>query len=512
MPRARRPLGAVTAALLLLGALPALAGSFLDLERQVKEFTLDNGMHFLVLERRDVPVFSFNTYVDVGSVNEVQGITGIAHLLEHMAFKGTPLIGTKDHKAELKAMAAEDAAFAALREERLKGAQADSARLIELEKAFTAAKDAARAFVVPNEFGQIVENNGGAGLNASTSADATNYFYSFPSNRLEIWAYLEGSRMAQPVLREFYTEKEGPVMEERRMRTDNNPVGMLFEQFQNLAFMAHPYRHSTIGYMSDLENISRADCQRFYEANYVGNAMTVAVVGDVRYDEVVRLVKKHFGQVAGPVAREPLKTVEPPQKGEKRLVIEHTAQPFIFMGFHRGGINDPDDYVYDALADVLGRGRTSRMYETVVKKDKLAVMAGCGSSLPGTKYPNLFFVYGVPAKDVGPEQVEAALLAQIDKLVEDGVTEDELAGVKRRARADFVRGLRSNQGLARELTYYQAQTGDWRNLFRQVERIDAVTIDDLRRVAASLFRPANRTVAYIKTAEADKVAQGGLHD
>jgi predicted Zn-dependent peptidase len=240
--------------------------------------------------------------------------------------------------------------------------------------------------------------------------------------------------------------------------------------------------------------------------------MTVAVVGDVRYDDVVRLAKKHFGQVAGPVTREPLKTVEPEQKGEKRLVIEHTAQPFIFMGFHKGGINDPDDYVYDALADLLGQGRTSRIYETVVKKDKLAVMAGCGASLPGTKYPNLFFVYGVPAKDIEPEQVEAALLAQIDKMLEEGVADDELAGVKRRARANFVRGLRSNQGLARQLAYYQAQTGDWRNLFKQVERIDAVTVADLRRVAADLFKSTNRTIAYIKTAKADEVAQGGQQD
>jgi len=258
----------------------------LDLEAQVQEFTLDNGIHFLVLERHDVPVFTFRTYVNVGSANEVSGITGIAHILEHMAFKGTSQIGTEDYKKEKKAMAAEDAAFAALLAERKKGERADPAVIAELEKAFEEAKDSAREYVVSNEFGEIIENNGGRGMNASTNCDATRYYYSLPSNRLELWAYLEGSRMSDPVLREFYTEKDGPVTEERRMRTDNNPVGRLIEQFQNTAFSAHPYHHSTIGYMSDINNITRQDCIDFYNRNYVGPNFTIAVVGNVEFAEV----------------------------------------------------------------------------------------------------------------------------------------------------------------------------------------------------------------------------------
>jgi len=253
----------------LLLAAPALAGPQ-ELQDQIQEFTLDNGIHFIVLERHDVPVFSFNTYMNVGSADEVTGHTGMAHILEHMAFKGTSEVGTTDIKKELKAMQAEDAAFAALLEERNKGDQADPDKLAELETAFDAAVDAATEFVASNEFGEIVENNGGRGMNAGTWTDATNYFYSFPSNRLELWAYLEGTRMADPVLRQFYTEKHGPVTEERRMRTDNSPFGMLMEQFQNLAFMAHPYHHSTIGWMSDIQNATRADCRAFYDKFYVG--------------------------------------------------------------------------------------------------------------------------------------------------------------------------------------------------------------------------------------------------
>lgn len=486
-------------ALLALGALPAAAGVE-ELESQVREFTLQNGVRFLVLEQHDVPAFAFNTHVDVGSANEVTGITGIAHVLEHMAFKGTPEIGTSDYKKELKAMAAEDAAFEALKRERAKGAQADPARVAELEQAFTAAKDAARAFVVTNEFGSIVENNGGRGLNAGTWTDDTNYFYLLPSNRLELWAYLEGNRMSRPVMREFYTEKDGPVIEERRMRMDNSPFGMLLERFQNLAFDAHPYHHSTIGWMSDLETISRQDCVDFYQRNYVGENITIALVGDVDFAEVQRLAEKYFSGISAAPAPE-IETVEPEQKGEKRLVIEHTAQPLYLLGYHRGSIGHPDAAVYDVVAEILGQGRTSRLYESLLKQKKIVAQVGAGSSFPDDKYPNLMFFFAVPAKDVDPLEVEAAIFEEIDRFVQDGATAEELEAVKRRAKANFVRSLEGNQGLARQLSYYQAKMGDWRHAFRQAERIEAVSLDDVKRVAGEIFRKNNRTVAYIETTE-----------
>jgi len=484
---------------LLAAALPSLAGDYRDIENQVQEFTLPNGMHFFVVERPEVPVFSFNIYVDAGSVNEVQGITGLAHIMEHMAFKGTAEIGTRDFKAEQKAMAAEDAAFAALLAERSKGRLADPERLEELEAAFTAAKDAAREFVVSNEFGQIVENNGGVGLNASTGFDATNYYYSFPSNRLELWAYLESGRMAAPVFREFYTEKDGPVTEERRMRVDNNPIGLLIEQLGGMAFSAHPYGHPGIGYMSDLNAITRPEGDAFYRTFYVGNNMACAIVGDVKFDEVRRLADKYFSRLPGPLPIPEVETVEPKQLGEKRMIVEHTSQPIVLMGYHKGDATHPDDAVCDAIADVLGQGRTSRLYTALVKEQKIAVQAGSFAGFPGSKYPNLLLIYGVPVKDVGPEQIETAIVAEVDRLAAEGITADELAGVKRRARANFIRSLEGNMGLARQLNYYQMVTGDWRNLFRQLERIDAVTLDDVKRVAGEMFVATNRTVAMIRT-------------
>jgi predicted Zn-dependent peptidase len=352
--------------------------------------------------------------------------------------------------------------------------------------------------VVSNEFGQIVENNGGRGMNATTGCDATNYFYMFPANRLELWAYLEGNRMGDPVLREFYTEKDGPVTEERRMRTDNNPIGRLIEKFQNTAFSAHPYHHSTIGYMSDIQNISRQDCLDFYQRNYVGSNMTVAVVGDVQFAEVQRLAEKYFTKIPAGDPYEPT-TVEPEQVCEKRIVMKDPAQPFLFMGYHKGSINHPDDAVYNAIADILGQGRTSRLYKVLVKEKKIAVQVGTWSGYPGQKYPNLMMFYAVPAKGVTAAECEEVILSEVDKLVAEMVSTEELDGVKQRAKANLIRSLRGNQGLARQLCYYQSMTGDWREAFRRAEKIERVTPEDIHRVAEEIFVPSNRTVASIVT-------------
>jgi predicted Zn-dependent peptidase len=275
---------------------------------------------------------------------------------------------------------------------------------------------------------------------------------------------------------------------------------MLIEQFQNLAFQAHPYHHSTIGYMSDINTITRQDCQDFYNRLYVGKNMTVAVVGDVEFAEVKKLAEEYFMDIS---AAEPpkMETVEPDQLGERRQAIQHTSQPLYVVGYHIGDIHDPDTPVYDAIADILGQGRTSRLYKVLVKEKKLAVQAIALSGFPDNKYPSLLGVLGVPAKDVTALELEEIILAEIDKLVEEGVTQDELDGVKRRTKANFVRSLRGNGGLARQLSYYQGKTGDWRNAFKQVEEIEAVTVEDIARVAKNIFKPNNRTVVYIETVE-----------
>jgi predicted Zn-dependent peptidase len=498
----KKLLSLVSVTLLLLVAASGQSQSFAELEDQVQELRLENGMRFLVLEDHQAPVFTFVTYVNAGSVNEVTGITGIAHLLEHMAFKGTPQIGTNDFAAEQEAMAAEDAAFAALKAERARGRRADPEKLAALEQAFDEVKETARSYVVSNEYGQIVEHNGGVGINAGTGADATVYFYSFPSNRLELWAYLESNRMAYPVLRELYTEKDGPVTEERRMRVDNNPIGLLMEQFMNMAFSAHPYHHRGIGYMSDLETIDRSDVQAFYERHYVGSNMTVAVVGDVSFAEVKRLAEKYFSVI--PSGEAPaVETVEPKQLGEKRIIVKHSSQPLLLLGYHIGSINHPDNAGYEAIADILAQGRTSRLYTLLVKERKLASQVFGMTGFPGNKYPNLMIFFVIPSKDVTAFELEEIVYQEIARLADEGATAEELEGVKQRARASFIRSLQGNRGMAMQLASYQTLTGDWREMFRQIDKIESVTLDDIKRIAGEIFVESNRTVAIIDNTDTE---------
>ncbi len=550
MPLRSRFLAVLTVLAVVLGAGSVLGQTYLDLENQVQEFTLDNGVRFLVLEKHDVPVFSFRTFVNVGSANEVRGITGLSHILEHMAFKGTAEIGTDNYGAEKKAMKVEDEAFNALKKVRLaimpvraqydnllakipsaereaydkiildaQGMPADfalgdntrkaldyylgkardmEADLAAKELAFKDAKDAAREYVVTNEYGKIVENNGGNGLNAYTTNDVTVYHYNLPSNRLELWAYLEGSRMAHPVFREFYTEKDGPVTEERRMRTDNNPIGRLIEQFENLMFMANGYHHSTIGYMSDIQNVSRADCQAYFDRNYVGSNIVVSIVGDVDFKDVKKYAQKYFSHIPSGHP-EPVETFEPEQLGEKRFLMEDPSQPLFIAGYHIHSVQHPDWPVYDVIADVLGQGRTSRLYKDMIKDKKIAVNTMAVAGFPGQKYDTGMLVFAMPVKGKTGEDMEVAIEDQIQDIVNDGITAEELSAVKQRTRANFIRGLEGNGGMASQLAWYQTYFGDWRELFQQVERIDAVTLDDVQRVAAEVFQPNNRTIAIIKT-------------
>ncbi len=240
----------------------AAAQDVASFEKRTTVKTLPNGLTVVILERPEAPVFSFFTHVDAGSVQDPMGKTGLAHMFEHMAFKGTDKIGTTDYPAEKEALAKVEVAYATYIAERDKRIGRDDKKLKELEKAWKDAIAEAQKYVKPNEFGEIVEREGGEGMNANTSDDETNYYYSFPSNRLELWAYLESERFLHPVMREFYKERN-VVIEERRMRTDSNPVGRLVEQFVNASFQAHPYHRPTVGWMSDLNSFSATDAQNF---------------------------------------------------------------------------------------------------------------------------------------------------------------------------------------------------------------------------------------------------------
>ena len=468
-----------------------------EFEKRMTKFTLGNGLKFLVLERHEAPVVSFHIYADVGCSDEVKGITGLAHLFEHMAFKGSKTIGTKNYKAEVKAMAKMDAAFLALKAERRKGDRADNSRMEKLQEQFEEAQQEAQEYLVHDEFEEAYVREGSTGFNAYTGYDATRYVVSLPSNKVELWMSLESDRFLNPVLREFYKEKD-VVMEERRM-AENMPQFRLVEEFLAIAYKAHPYGEPIVGHMSDLKTLTRAEAEAFFKKYYSPSNLTIAIVGDVNPDRIRSLAEKYFGRIPSSPKPEPVETVEPPQVGERRVAVEDKAQPIFVVGYHKPGFNDPNNAVFDAITDIMGIGRTSRLYKSLVKEKKIAIAASGFQGWPGNKYPSLFWFYAVPAKGHTNQECEEAIYAEIERLKTELVLPEELEKAKTRSRASLIRELASNEGLAAETAFYEVVSGDWRNMFKQLEKIDQVTAEDIQRVAKQYFTTKNRTVGVIET-------------
>ncbi len=478
---------------------PLLAQDMLSqFEENITVFTLSNGLQFIVLERHEAPVASFYTYANVGGVDEVKGVTGIAHMFEHMAFKGTTTIGSKDLAAEQAAMDNIDEAYAALKAEQNLGIRADSARLAELTQAFEDSKEEAASLVENGEFEMVIERAGGTGLNASTSADATMYYYSLPANKTELWFSLESDRFLNPVLREFYVERD-VVMEERRMRTESSPFGRLLEEFVSASFKAHPYGEPVIGHMSDLQSFTREEAQDFFERYYGAGNLTIVIAGSVDPDEIRQLAETYFGRLPARPQPDPVETVEPPQIAERRVVLEDQSQPFLIVGYHKGSALHPDDPAFGVLSTILSTGRTSRFYRKLVEEEEMALQVAGVNNFPGGKYPNLYLFYAVPTQGFTGPDLEEAIYAIVDEVKENGVTEEELQRAKTQARAGLIRSLGSNSAVAGQLAYYQSVTGNWRNLFHRLDAIEAVTNEDLIRIARDTFAKNNRTVAMIQT-------------
>jgi predicted Zn-dependent peptidase len=480
-------------------ALTLRAQDIASFEKRITVKKLANGLTVVIMERPEAPVFSFYTRVDAGSVQEVPGITGLAHMFEHMAFKGTQEIGTTNWPKEKIALEKVETAYAAYLRENLKEVGRDEKKIAELEKIWQDAVTAADELVVPNQFGEIVESQGGVGLNASTDRDETTYYYSFPQNRLELWAYLESERFLEPVMRQFYKERD-VVYEERRMSVDSSPQGRLLEQFLGAAYIAHPYGRPVIGWPSDLRAFSATDALNFFHKYYVPANMVVTIVGDVKASEAMPVIERYFGRIPARPAPEPLRVKEPPQQSLRTVLVHDRSQPLYVEGYHRPNFRDPDDAVYDVLADLLSKGRTSRLYRSLVRDKRIAIAAQ-GGSFPGSKYPSLFFFFAAPSQGHTAEEMAKPIHEEIEKLKTHDVTDEELLSIKTRAKADLIRGLGNDQGLAIQLGDYQALYGDWRELFRQIEEIEKVTKADIRRVANLTFREENRTVARMETEE-----------
>jgi predicted Zn-dependent peptidase len=464
----------------------------------VREHTLANGLRLLVLNRLGAPTVSFVVEYGVGGVHEHLGTTGTAHLLEHLFFKGTRSVGTRNAAAEQVLFARMDVAHDTLVRARARG---DWAEVQRLNVRIATLEDSARAYVEANEYDRILTKAGARGLNATTTNDATTYFVELPSNRAELWFVLEGDRMANPVFREFYTERD-VVMEERRMRVETSPEGLLYEAHLAAAYNVHPYGVPVVGTMSDLENLSRRDVADYYRRFYGARNAVVCVVGNVDPDRIVAWAEKYLAAVPPGEEPPPVLAREPVQRGERRVDVVWDAEPSLRIGWHVPDALHDDAPALAILANLLTGGRTSRLHRRLVLDDRIAT--GVTSSLgPGERYPQLFQIDASPLAPHTAAEVEAAVYAELRRLAVEGPSIQELERVRNQIAAGNVRRLQSNLGLAFQLVESASLFGDWRETFRMSERLRAVTPDDVKRVVARYFTQENRTVATLVRAKAE---------
>lgn len=465
----------------------------------VREIVLDNGLTVLLLPRDGAPTVSFVMQYGIGGVHERPGETGVAHLLEHMLFKGSETIGTTDVSAERELFQRMDALHERAVAAAARGDQAESARLRgEIDRL----EDEARAYVVSNEFDRILSRAGAQGLNAMTTAESTTYFVELPANRAELFFALEADRLANPVFREFYSERD-VVMEERRMRVDASPGGTLYERHLATAFTAHPYGQPVVGFMTDLERLARADVARYYRDYYGPNNAVLAVVGRIDPAAVEGWARSYLGPIPRGLDPPPIRTAEPRQTEERRTVVEWDAEPALRIGWHVPAATHDDAAAVAMLSAILTGGRTSRLYRRLVTEERIAASV-FSSTGPGSRFPHLFQMDVTPVGASSTDEVERVVYEEIRRLQRDGPDFAEVERVRNQIEAGRVRRLQSSLGLAFQIADARSLFGDWRATFVAADRLRDVTVDDVQRVAHLYLSPYNRTVAVLRRGASER--------
>lgn len=470
------------------------SGRFVDDYRpKVTEHQLDNGMRFLILEDKSAPVAVFHVQVRAGSVYEQPGETGMNHLIEHLAFAGTKKIGTTNWQEEKKLLEKLDKIHFKIVQAREEGRAEEDLKL--LKDRFEKVRLKASGLAEANHFAAILDREGAVGPNAFVSHDFTVYWVELPSHKLELWACLESERLFNSVFRLFYEEIE-IVKEERRTVVENSPTGRLQEEFRAAAYQVHPYRHPVIGYMEDIEIMNRARVKDLYSKYYVPSNILVSIVGDVCPKKTVPILEKYFGSV--PAQEAPVFDLpqEPERKAERRTYIQMGAQPILLVGFNTPCVNHPDIAALRVLAQIFGQGRTSRLYQRLVKKEKVAVTVS--SWLRASRYPGLFQILAMTADGYSNEDIEPLIYDEIKKLLKSPPTQKEIEAAQARLKIDFIQNLKARRSLASGLAWFQDVTGSWENFFKMEEAIAEVKLEDILDVVERYFRKDNRTVGSLK--------------
>jgi predicted Zn-dependent peptidase len=510
----RRPRPAPAAAGLLLSAAALLAGALSApaQELKVEEQTLSNGMKLLLLPRKDEPTIACGWVAKVGSVNERPGITGISHLFEHMMFKGTPTIGTKDAKKDLEIIAEQERVRSEMREEISKMRAAErrgeidditkpenkTARYKELEAKFDALVKAQRDLLVKNEFDRIYTGQGASGMNAFTTYDMTGYFVTVPKNKLELWMWMESDRLKNPVFREFYAERD-VVYEERRLRVESTPTGKLEEAFEEIFWHSSPYSWPVIGYPSDVAAITKKEADDYYALYYAPNNITAILVGDFDPKEALALAERYLGRI--PRGKNPppeVITTPPAWDYDVRFSGQAETNPEIEVAWHTVPFRNKDSYALQILAGILN-GRTGRLEKALVlPADAVAttVRASAGGLMSPQKYAGAFTIDAEAKEGRSLDEVEKGIDAQIGRLKTDLVPAEELQKVKNNVAAASYRRLSSNFFILLQLIVYEGY-GDWREMNEAPRKAAAVTAEDVQRVAKTYLRDDNRALYLV---------------
>ena len=486
--------GLLLAVVALASAQALSAQDFKDLEKRVTDFTLPNGLRFILLERHQAPLISFHTYVNAGSLNDPDGQTGLARLMERVMLKGSESIGSRNWPEEKKALEALDEAYDRVQAERNKGPRRNEEQFETLRTRWRLAADAAIRLGQPDEYRKILDDNGATGLKLATSWNSSQFSYTLPSNRIELWFAMESQRLMHPVMREFYKER-GNLIEEHQ-KNQSNVQGRMFETLLGTAFMAHPYGRPIAGWPSDGPELNRAEAHAFFEKYFVPGNIVIAMVGDVNPGEARRLAEKYFGAMPSRPMPPEIRTVEPPQAGPRTAVLDVAVQPIAAIAYKRPSYFDKDDPVLDVLQAVLVSGNRGIMYRELVQEKRVAQTVQAGSTFPDGRYPNLFLFFLAPSQGHTVEENQKALDEVLFRMKTQPVGAEALNQAKISVRALSYQRLAQSAALAEMLALYAAAYGDWKKLFTLIDDVDKVTEDDLVRVSLRYFNPVNRTTVY----------------
>lgn len=458
-----------------------------ELKKGVQSWTLSNGIKVVFYKRNNAPVFAGQVWVRVGGVDETPGQTGIAHFLEHMAFKGTKTIGTKDYSKEKPLLDKLEQIVSAANGQ---SESLNSPEVISLVNQMS-------PLLEDNELGRIYTKAGANGLNAMTSKDYTAYIVKLPSVSFEQWCWLESDRILNPVFRQFYKERE-VVQEERRRGYDDDPSGKLYEAFLEKSYEKHPYHFPVIGYSEDLKKLTATQMREFYEAHYVPENLTIAIVGNIPSDEVKSLTERYFGRITGKKIHRDDFPVEPLQTDPRWVTLSLDAKPQIIIGYHKPTAPDPADAYFSVIHSLLSDSRSSLLNKILVEEEHLALGVDTGE-VPGERYPNLFVIQATPAPGVTAQKLVSRIQDILDSLYLSPQKEKLIDEAKKRSRLSLLKLLSSDEGLANALGKTQSLAGDWQEIFRFFSVLESTTAKDIGDVSLKYLRPSNRTVAELQS-------------